>query len=357
MNKNQTQQYSQLSVVIPAYEPSWELTRLVDHLTHVGFGHIIIVDDGSSSSHQKLFQTLQNHDSVHILYHNINQGKGVALKTGLRYVYEYLVQCSGVITADADGQHLPEDIQKVANALSQTPDHFVLGIRHFDNNVPARSKLGNKISRLLFRWYHGQDIKDTQTGLRGFPYSLLPKLLTIEHTGYEYEMQCLTKLIENNYPCLQVTIQTVYKDNNMSSHFHPLWDSVRIYIVFFRYVLVAAISFAIDWTLFSILYLLSQQLLLSLVLARICSASFNFYQNKYRVHLAGSSDLFGQELAQYIILSATILGAAYVSIHLLNYYTQLSVILIKMAVDLALFVVNFLVQRYVIFKTKCYKLP
>ena len=80
-----------------------------------------------------------------MLHHDVNQGKGAALKTGMKRIMENEPD-SIVICADADGQHLPADIIRCAQAAEREPDHFILGVRSFEKNrMPARSWYGSEL--------------------------------------------------------------------------------------------------------------------------------------------------------------------------------------------------------------------
>lgn len=339
-----------VSILIPAYNPSQELIDLVSELNEAKFDNIVIVNDGSSET-DDVFNVLANNSTVAIISHEVNQGKGRALKTGFQYIRNNMPDCRGVITVDADGQHLTRDITSVAKTFIDKNhcESVVLGVRHFDERTPWRSKFGNKASRLLFRWYYKQDIEDTQTGLRAIPIDLLGRLIDIPYDGYEYEMQSLIELKYCDHPIKQVPITTVYIDDNSSSHFNPIFDSIRIYFVFFRYVIISLSSCVLDWLIFILMYHLTGALLTSLTVARLSSATFNFYHNKYNVHCSRHSDYIFKEAAQYTLLALSVLFISYVGIRALMYATYLPVIVIKIIVDVLLFMMNFIIQRFVIF--------
>lgn len=82
----------------------------------------------------------------------------------------------------------------------------------------------------------GMNVSDTQTGLRVIPMSQLPKLLTVKGERYEFEMNMLLEAKENNIPICEVSIATIYLDENQSSHFDVIRDSIKIYKVFFKYI-------------------------------------------------------------------------------------------------------------------------
>ncbi len=103
-------------VVIPAYQPDSHLVDLVKELSANPIIGLIVVNDGSGESYQSIFDTLSDYDVI-LLQHDVNQGKGSALKTGLRYAIDHFPRSLGVVTADADGQHAVSDIMACGNAL------------------------------------------------------------------------------------------------------------------------------------------------------------------------------------------------------------------------------------------------
>ncbi|MFA5161741.1 MAG: hypothetical protein WC421_05805 [Elusimicrobiales bacterium] len=154
--------------------------------------------------------------------------KGRALKTGFDYFLANFGGVPGIVTADADGQHRPEDILRIANAMGKNPGCLVLGTRAFSGYVPLRSLLGNIISRFLFG-LAGVKVSDTQTGLRGIPADEIPGLLRLGGERYEFETAMLFSLKCRGVRFVEENIATVYADNNNSSHFNPLKDSMKVY--------------------------------------------------------------------------------------------------------------------------------
>ena len=198
------------------------------------------MDGDSTAACEAIFTAIATLPGVELQRHAVNLGKGRALKTGFNRVLEEPGDLLGVITADADGQHTPEDIEKVARALLFSNPRPVLGSRGFEHGVPWRSRLGNALTRSLFGLLTGTRLADTQTGLRGIPLALLPELVTLGGERYEYEMTMLAYLCRSGRTPLEVPIATVYLDQNRASHFHPVWDSMRIYLVLLRCLFLPA---------------------------------------------------------------------------------------------------------------------
>ena len=219
----------QVTVVLPSYNPDEKLMEVIRGCIDIGFRHIIVVNDGSLPEKQKHFEEAAQCPGVVCLTHAVNRGKGAAMKTAFRYITEHCPEAAGVVTADGDNQHRPEDILACAEKMLEK-DCVILGVRDFDGpDVPKRSRFGNKLTSFVFRTGVGLKISDTQTGLRALPARYLPVFLTTRGDRYEYETNQLLDLKTYDIPFEELPIQTVYIDENATSHFHPVRDSLRIY--------------------------------------------------------------------------------------------------------------------------------
>jgi len=351
--------FSDICLLIPAYEPQMVLVKLVEELGSLGeFKKIIIVNDGSSKSAQPVFEVLQGLAGVVLLQHQSNQGKGEALKTGFRFVQqEYAAEIIGVVTLDADGQHLATDVVKIAEGLQTNSNKLILGVRTFRRDVPLRSRFGNVLTRQVFKLFFKKEITDTQTGLRGVPVNMLHDFMLFNAKGYEYELEELIHVSRMKQDIVQVPINTVYIGNNATSHFNPILDSLKIYLVFFRYLCVSLASYVIDISLFASLHSLGFGIFKSLVVARVASAIFNFYNNKITVYKARSWKNIKRELFAYILLAIFVIFISYGFIDFVVKQFAMNVILAKVLVDGLLFVFNFVVQQFIIFRRKVEVIP
>ena len=281
-------------ILIPSLEPDERLPQYIRELKESGFRHAVVVDDGSSERYQPIFQEIDKMDGVTVLHHEVNRGKGVALKTGYRYIKEHLTDITGVITADADGQHTVKDCIRLAEMLEDGKKALYLGSRDFSLDfIPEKSRKGNKITSAVFKVLYGQYLPDTQTGLRAFRREELDFMMGVEGERYEYEMKVLIACTRANIPLIPVTIETIYENNNEGTHFHPIRDSWRIYKVilgsFFAFMASSLICVLIDQGIFNLLNLgvfhngetkTAGTILLCTVIARVISAGTNFTMNR-----------------------------------------------------------------------------
>lgn len=283
---------SNITVVLPSLDPDEKLIAVVDGLLGVGFSDIILVNDGSKPENLHYFLELADqHPEIHLLHHEVNRGKGAALKNAFQYFLENRPQGAGVVTVDGDNQHHPEDTKACCLHLLET-GRTTLGCRDFSlENVPPRSRFGNKTTSAIFKIFVGMTISDTQTGLRALPRKVVEELVDIPGDRFEYETNMLLAFKTKAIPFDEVKIRTVYIEENKSSHFRVIHDSWRIYKLilahFFRYTVSSVISAIVDTASFSLFSKLFSSLVhgLSLtaaagILARIISSLLNFFMNK-----------------------------------------------------------------------------
>lgn len=331
--------------LIPAYKPSPFLLELAERLEKLGC-FVLIVDDGSGLEYEHLFFECSQY--AEILHHTENKGKGSALKTGLRYILTHLPKDSVIVTVDADGQHRVEDAAATMRIAEQNPDTLVLGSRKLKENVPWRSRFGNSITRFVYRLTTGLKVHDTQTGLRAFNGSLLPKLLEIPGERYEYEMNVLLQFAREKIQIVEHEIETVYLDNNSSSHFDAVKDSVRIYKEILKFSLSSFVGFLVDYAAYSLLLLITEKLILSNIIARVISATVNFTLNRKLV-FKSKENIFKAAL-KYFLLAAFILLGNTLVLNLLVNVCGVDRMLAKVITEVIFFILSWLVQRLLIFR-------
>lgn len=322
------------------------MVQLVEDLLRAPRQRIVIVDDGSGPEYADVFQRVAADPRVCLLRHATNLGKGQALKTGFNHVL-LDAWSPGVVTADADGQHLADDIRRVAEALLAAPDELVLGGRRLDANVPWRSAFGNSLTRYVFRGFVGRPLHDTQSGLRGIPRSLLADLLHLRASGYEFELEMLVLAANRGIRLNEVTIATVYEEGNRSSHFNPLRDSLKIYFVFLRFLALSLATAGLDFLVFWLAYSVTSNILLSTALARVVAGAFNF--TLARTVVFRSRGAARSEVIRYVALVLWLMALSYGLLTGLVIVLGLSVYLAKMIAECTLFVASFALQRLLVF--------
>ena len=215
--------YDKIAILIPTFNPTDKLIKTINVLNDSGFNSVIVVNDGSTNN--EVFSKIKVDK---LLKHDINKGKGAALKTGFEYLQKFKVDA--VITVDDDLQQDISDIKNIADCfLNEKGVYF--GVRKFEN-APFIRRFANKMSSKIFKILYKEDICDTQTGLRCFPKEILLDLAKIDGSGFEYEMNVLKYLALSKIQIKKVYIKTIYNDNK--SHYRVIKDSYAILKALFK---------------------------------------------------------------------------------------------------------------------------
>lgn len=333
-----------MTILIPAYEPDERLLHLIEQLRDYQLGPIVLVDDGSGPDYRGIFNIAEALGCT-VLTHPINFGKGLALKTGFRYIQKAGLP-GYVVCADSDGQHLPHDIKRIGEVLqNQTTPGIVLGSRRFSGTIPLRSRFGNSVTRGIFSLTTGTKIYDTQTGLRGFSPQMLDWLCQIPGERFEYEMNMLLTAHKEGYTITEEFIETVYLDDNKSSHFRPMVDSFRIYLPILLFSTSSLVSALIDFTLLFLFQSFSHNLFLSVAAARLCSSIFNYSMNRKYVFSSGRTSKLQKSLPKYFTLVILVLLFNYGLLYIYNEKLIIPLVAAKVLTEVSIFLFSFWAQR------------
>lgn len=339
--------------LIPSYQPDERLVSLVRRLNALGMDEVV-VDDGSGEVYSPLFDQARR-DARVIRYAN-NRGKGYAIKCGLRFIRDHYADDTVVVTVDGDGQHDANDVARCAEAASAAGTAMVLGCRDFDDEVvPARSRLGNRATRVVYRLASGVSVSDTQTGLRAFPVALISFLVDVGGERYDYEMNVLMACPANGVEITEVPIRTIYEDGNACSHFRPLRDSALIYASILAFVASSFVSFLADYALFALLSSLlspygTQGVAIANVCARLASATLNFSIN--RTVVFRSQESVPRTALRYALVAGVVLAGNTCAMVLLVDVLGLNALVSKLIVEVTFFVVSWILQNRVVFKER-----
>ena len=358
-----------VTIVLPSLDPDEKLNLVVDGLIERGFDDIIIVNDGSHEDHLEPFKKAQEHKEVTVLIHEVNKGKGRGLKTAFEYILSNRPDSLGAITVDGDNQHRPDDILKCANRMIEEKNKVVLGCRNFDGpDVPAKSRFGNKTTSRVFAWFCGMKISDTQTGLRAIPRQYLELLIRTKGERFEYETEMFFALHKNRIEWVEETIETVYIEDNASTHFNPFLDSIKIYRIIlkfiFKYTLSSLLCCVIDIGLYWLLIALSNgsviagelsleiQMLGATVIARVISSIVNYILNQKAVFQSDAS--MKKTVWKYYLLACIQAALAYGGVYLIAYLfggeSIVAKFVAKPLVDIILFFASYQVQQRWVFR-------
>jgi len=252
-----------------------------------------------------------------------------------------------VVTADADGQHDPEDILRVALKLQAHPEALVMGVRTWDKSAPWKSRVGNLATRMLLYMMIGQKLSDTQTGLRGVPSALIPHLLQTSSGGYEFELDMLIACKHRALPILEVPIRTIYLDGNRDTHFRPVLDSMKIYFLLFRFATLSLLTALIDNVVFILTLNATASIPQSQIVGRSCGMIFNYVGARGLVF--HSQQAQSTVLPKYVLLVAGNGFLSYALIRWLQDSWDWQTVPAKLLAETSLFAVNFVLQRDFVF--------
>lgn len=359
-----TSPYSASSIIIiPALEPPPALVKYVQALLERGFPRIVIVDDGSSPACRSIFDSLARMSGCVVLRHEVNRGKGAALKTALRHCLQQGWQqiYRRVIMVDADGQHAVEDVCGMARASHEHPDAYVLGIRDFNQkSVPARSRFGNRLTSGAFHLFYGRYLRDTQTGLRALPISLWEWAVQVAGERFEYETNCLVQAMKQGIPMAEMPIRTLYFNKNENTHYRTLRDSWPIFKILVRhlgaYALAGAIASAVTLAVFAwvdLVWLKGAAPAGRLLAASVISAAAGSLARLFlhRILRVRTERNMTDATAKYYLLVAVQMLASYLVVLAVHVLTSWTAVWIKLVADILLAVAGYQIHPRWLFKS------
>ena len=340
-------------ILIPAFNPDETLLKIVNDLnkslenknTNKSENLILIINDGSHSKLSlNILEQIKQTKNTKVLNNEINMGKGAALKKGILYAKEN--NFSSIVTADADGQHLVEDIINTLKTLDKKKDCYVMGVRSFNKKIPFRSKLGNILTRIIFNAIFKINIKDTQTGLRAFSSMYFSDFLTLPENKYDFELASLitASKIGNIH---QIPITTIYEPGNPTSFFRPIRDSSIIYFVFIRYVGVVPLAVILELVLITNLDNVMGYSLAFLI-SRILSCILYFFVMRNFVFKSDSEITW--QIFKFLILISINIFIIEFFIFQINIVNDLIFIMYYFIIHVILLGLNFYIQDKIIFK-------
>lgn len=336
-------------VLVPTLNPNVELLEEFLKNLKKEFKNILLFDDGCRKEYDAFFKKCEK-DGIVVLHHYKNLGKGRALKDAFNYILIKYPKIKGVVTADSDGQHVTEDILSCASLVLENPNNLILGCRDFDSkNVPMRNKIGNKLTRNVFKLFVGLKITDTQTGLRGFSRKMMEEFLDTKGERFEYENNMLIDTLKKEIEIKEFPIKTVYlKDSNKESHFNPIKDSIAVYKTFFKYIFASTSSFVLDVLLFTIFnkIFLGTRVFLATVFARCISAPYNYLLNSKWI-FSSKNKTSGLKYIGLATVQMLITGAF---TDLFDLILPWNTTIIKICIEIVIYIVNFYIQREYVFK-------
>jgi glycosyltransferase involved in cell wall biosynthesis len=214
-----------ISIILPAKNEAESLKILLPRLRqHYPAEQIIVVNDGSSDHTAEICN--QNH--VTVVSHVYSMGNGAAIKTGAR-------NASGdiLVFMDADGQHNPEDINRLTEKLDAGFD-MAVGARQTDTHASLARKLGNSLFNRLASWMTGYPINDLTSGFRAARAKHFKRFLYLLPNKFSYPTTITMAFFRSGLPVAYVPIQAIDRQGNSKSHIRLFHDGFRFFIIILK---------------------------------------------------------------------------------------------------------------------------
>jgi glycosyltransferase involved in cell wall biosynthesis len=220
-------------ILIPSYNEGNRIGDVVRKCLNCNLD-ILIINDGSTDNTVEILKEFedQKNNKVTVLTHQVNMGKGEALKTGFNYVVSngYF----GVITIDADGQHDVGEIKDFLAEIDKNDPDLIVGSR-FGNTqgMPFIRRFVNRSTSWIISEIAGKKIEDVQSGYRFLKTTVL-KNIKLETKNFDTEPEILLKAGWFNFKITNIPIKTIYYLAEFKSHVNPIKDTVKFFKLVFK---------------------------------------------------------------------------------------------------------------------------
>lgn len=309
---------------------------------------LILISDGLDDAYQPQLRQLESMGCV-LLYHAVPLGLGRCIKTGLQYYQGHYPQGIGVVISGQREPFALDDLPQMLRSLTENPLSMTLGVAPHTRDTSINRRIEYWLCRQLFAVVCGKRMQNVRSPLRSLPMSLLPKAAVLEGEDESYMLNLLLVLCRNTVPVQEVPIS-----QHASLDPIPLGMWGKLLVVIAAFLLSSVASAIIDYALFIFMQTrITPVILTCQVVARAISSVFNFTLNRKLVFapVSGKGAL-GRMLAKYYILVIFSLGISTALLYLITHLLPISPILAKPVVEAFMYILNFVVQRDVVFKSK-----
>ena len=197
-------------IVIPAYNEATRIPGVLKRVSHLGYEHIVVVDDGSTDDTARV--AAEHH--VKVVRHPINLGVGAATQTGIQYALNQGAKY--IVTLDGDHQHLPDDIEHLLEAIKENKADLVIGSRFMkaDNEIPISRVFYNKIANIITYVIAGVRVTDSQSGMKALSrrYAQANEL---NCNGFEFCVEMIRNAGRTNHKVIEIPISVKYTHDTM----------------------------------------------------------------------------------------------------------------------------------------------
>jgi glycosyltransferase involved in cell wall biosynthesis len=213
-----------IAVVMPAYNEAATIRELASRVVE-RVSLLVVVDDGSTDETAQSLEGLP----LTLLRNGRNAGKAVSIHRGIAYALA--AGCERIITMDADGQHLPEDIPRLLEAAERFPGRIIIGARRRGaSQAPRMRRFANRFADFWISWAAGHPVHDSQSGLRVYPSALFAQVDTRPHegAGFVFESEILIDAAATGVLTESIDIDSIYLPDRRPSHYRPAADTWAI---------------------------------------------------------------------------------------------------------------------------------
>ena len=223
-----------LSIVIPIYNERETLETLIAKVNSVDYDkEILLIDDFSSDGTREVLKKYENKENFQVLYHDHNQGKGAALRTGFSNVNGDII-----IIQDADLEYNPADYGTLIEPILDGRADVVYGSRFLGG--PHRvlffwHSIGNMVLTTFSNMLTNINLTDMETGYKVFTKKV-NDTLTFKCDRFGFEPEFTAKVAKNNFRIYEVPIS--YNGRDYSEGKKITWkDGVAAiwYIIKFKF--------------------------------------------------------------------------------------------------------------------------
>ena len=213
---------ARFAVTIPAYEAAGTIAAVVRGTLRL-CDEVLVVDDGSTDSTAARAAAA----GARVLRHARNLGKGRALRTAFVDLFDR--GYDAVVTIDADGQHLPEEIPRLLEAAGADGGaDLVIGSRaHLFAAMHPMRRTSNRSSSRAISWFAGRRFEDVQSGFRLYTRRVIDRA-GFPEPRFEAESAIVVRAVRLGLEVRCVRISLGEPDGRATSHYRPLVDSLRI---------------------------------------------------------------------------------------------------------------------------------
>lgn len=294
-------------------------------------------------------------DDANIIALPDEAGEGAAMKRAYKYVMENLPDCDMVIRVSADDEYTANDILRVQRLLRKNRSALVIGLRSRNHSLGWAGKLRRSIVNQVFAVASGRNLRDVETGLRGFYREYIPSLLKVDGERYEYEVNALLYATRTGMKICEAVLDTEYSIGN-NSYYQHIMEWIKVYGCVVKFAVSSLLTFLIDFFMLlglnKLLAGINQvaALVISVGTSRTAGCLANFFINHFIVF--DSNEPVSRTMLKFVCLQIVIMALSYLMIHFFNITLGMSIAISKIISDTALFAVSFVIQGKFIYSSE-----